>query len=132
MTKRKKKFDSASKKAFVSLQIREQRSKYIYEKRNSPDKQTSVENIRLNMNLNSEVLEQMKLFGQEYYKTITNGNLHQGRAVSLIEPYDIAVNQSVESLQTKAFSTKRINNSSSKNMKTSEEKASAVVHAQTD
>ena len=76
MTKRKKKFDSASKKAFASLQIREQRSKYIYEKRNSPGKQTSVENIRLNMNLNSEVLEQMKLFGQEYYKTISNGNPH--------------------------------------------------------
>ena len=132
MTKRKKKFDSASKKAFASLQIREQRSKYIYEKRNSPGKQTSVENIRLNMNLNSEVLEQMKLFGQEYYKTISNGNPHQGRAGSLIEPYDIAVNQSVESLQTKAYSTKRINNSSSKNIKTSEEKASAAINAQTD
>lgn len=74
MTKRKKKFDSPSKKAFASLPIREQRSKYISEKRNSPDQQTSVENIRLNMNLNSEVLEQMKLFGQEYYKTITNSN----------------------------------------------------------
>ena len=41
VTKKRKKFDSASSKAFASL-----RSKYISEKRNSPAKQTSMEKIR--------------------------------------------------------------------------------------
>ncbi len=84
------------------------------------------------MSKNSEVLEQMKLFGQEYYKTMTNGNIYEVRTGSIKEPYDTVLNQSVESLQTKAHSTKRINNSSSKNMKTSQEKTSGVINAQTD
>jgi len=46
VTKKRKKFDSASSKAFASLPINELRSKYISEKINSPAKQTSMEKIR--------------------------------------------------------------------------------------
>ena len=73
----------------------------------------------------------MKLFGRENFKKLSFGYNFAGRVSSLVELKDVGVNQSVESLQTKAQTSKRRNNSSSKNIKTSE-KASAGVNAQTE